>query len=352
MPLSFEGSEESRDNQLDWASRPGRLPPPGEYDYLYSEKTPAKTKGGRGSKSKANINVNPHPLDLPARGCTQDRSAELDRLVEQKRELEHQLQVDNMRLEIQNLKLSLSSKVANTSVPPAPHNPTVPSHTTATSVAHHDMASFLDRLTTLGHGEKTKNVKSGMEDKPTDVIVKKLRWPHTCLKFRFSQGSKFEDLDLALLSAGELAVIANPATTDPEKKGRLALLSSTAGNSRMYEWEAVRSLHGACLGAIERGDKQWGDSFADYEPYMLYQHPLRSPAPSGAKLGSSSAPTNRDLHWYCSPWQTGDCPHKQVEHEGIANGQTRTVKHMCKACYRHSREVKGHPESSEDCPLK
>ncbi len=333
-----------------------------------------------------------------------ENTRELEHYALQKMKLEHENKLDDIKNEINSLKLSArtptllstpppskSSYTTNTEAPPTAASSTVaPSAVAPPTVApptlppasafdlkalrkepeaaasasaqltQYGLAEFLDGMKTFGEKQGNKKLKSGLEDKPTDTIVKKLRWPHTCLKFRFSpQGNKFTDLDLPLLCAGEIAIISDPTTSDTEKAGRLVLLSTTRYNSKIYKWEAVRSLHCACLGAIERGDKQWGDSFADYEPHMLFQHSIRTPPTqsstsknSGNSTSSYSATGDAShIHWFCRPWQIGKCSFK-AEHEGTVNGVRRTMEHICAVCYQKNEGAKLHPQSSEECPYK
>jgi hypothetical protein len=67
--------------------------------------------------------------------------------------------------------------------------------------------------------------KSGIDDKPSDEVVKKQLWPQSKLQYEYA-GSKisFEDLEFNLFVAGELEIISGKKISDKEKKGRIKLL--------------------------------------------------------------------------------------------------------------------------------
>ena len=186
-------------------------------------------------------------------------------------------------------------------------------------------------------------LRSGRVAKNCDVVVLSLFWPHTSLKFSYaSRDIRFEDLDTALLVAGELEIQNNPSVDPLEKAHRLALLQSIMYFSKRYSWNNCLDYFGAILAHVERGGS-FGDSEAlaviqlntlnmVKKPWPLTQATQLS-VPSNTYALSHyvpSAPTNQaqPRTWFCQTYQQGLCslldPHEQLYH-----GQPKVVSRIC-----------------------
>ncbi len=201
----------------------------------------------------------------------------------------------------------------------------------------------LDYLGKLGR-------RSGREAKGTDFVAKRLRWAHTGLEHSHST---FEKLDFPLLMVGELNIISSKSIPEEERVGRIELLKLIAHNSRVYQWEAVRSFYEAVLLDIERGHRVWGkkDSYRDLEPGVLYSHPLVNPGKKSTGGATSSAGKGDRTRFYCLGFQSGTCS-LASGHEAPVGNRKVTVEHFCRACFNKSKTVAWHAEKEARCPCK
>lgn len=202
-------------------------------------------------------------------------------------------------------------------------------------------------------GKKRKSLKSGQVATVAHCVQKQLCWPHTQLRYSYSQSNlTFSQLDFPLLVAGELTCILSPSLDPGERDGRLRLLQATAYHSKAFEWQACLDFFSTCLLEIERGDRSWGDnrSWLVEEANTLYQHPLRGDRSSrGPGVPGGRAGAGR--RWFCQGFQRGECNHKG-SHNALVKGVRRTVEHFCAACFQKHKSIKSHPDSSKECPLR
>lgn len=194
-----------------------------------------------------------------------------------------------------------------------------------------------------------KNLKSGQDCKITDKVVNQLTYAHTNLKYSWANmGLKYSDLDFPLLVAGELSTIKNDSISDVEKQGRLELLIATAYHTKTYYWNDVLNFHRTYMFEIEKGERQWGnrDSFISVEANTLYNRPVKS-VPFNKKPDQPR--TNQVKRWFCKAYQTGNCS-LFAPHDAMVLNKTRTVEHICAACYQKQGVASSHSESSTSCP--
>jgi hypothetical protein len=209
---------------------------------------------------------------------------------------------------------------------------------------------------------KPRVLRSGRVAKNCDIVLLSLLWPHTSLKFSYaSRDIKFEELDIALLVAGELEIQSNPSIDQSEKLHRLNLLQSIMYFSKRFVWSNCLDYFGAILAHVERGGL-----FSDSEALAVIQqntlnsvkknwpisHSNPSPSPSTNTYPSqhilAPQPVATQTHpWFCKPFQNGSCqlaePHDQMYH-----GNPIKVSHICAYCSLYRKIVSKHPE--KDCP--
>ncbi len=186
--------------------------------------------------------------------------------------------------------------------------------------------------------------KSGREAKVTDSVVNTLAWPHTQLNY--TNACSFDNIDLALLVAGEITIISSKKITEEEKQGRLELLRLVAYNSKLYQWAAVREFYATILLDIEKGVRNWGsrESYRDAEPNTLY---------GSRKESSNSNKPAIQKRFFCAQYQTGTCK-LGPKHEATlgADGKKVQVEHFCRACHRTLKTYPMHAECDKICPSK
>jgi hypothetical protein len=209
---------------------------------------------------------------------------------------------------------------------------------------------------------KPTALRSGRVAKNCDIVLLSLLWPHTSLKFSYaSRDIKFEELDIALLVAGELEIQANPSIQPSEKLHRLNLLQSIMYFSKRYVWSNCLDYFGAILAHVERGGL-----FSDSEALAVIQqntlNSVKKPLPISSSTPSPSTNTityptqhmpvpqpaaTQSRPWFCKPFQNGSCqlaePHDQIYH-----GSSIRVMHICAFCSLYRKTVAKHPE--KDCP--
>jgi hypothetical protein len=130
--------------------------------------------------------------------------------------------------------------------------------------------------------DTTKGKKvSGRVAKVEANVVKAVVWPHSVLELKYvPEGVTYADLDLALLVAGELAIIASRETSPVEARARSTLLKKVAYIARIHSWLAAKTLHLAALSEVERGERSWEDiRIGELTSEVLAARPVASPAP-------------------------------------------------------------------------
>ncbi len=138
---------------------------------------------------------------------------------------------------------------------------------------------------------KPKHKRSGREVKAFDNVKVQLVWPHTQLRFQYiNSKTKFNNLDLALLIAGETQHILSNSPPADEITGRLKLIQLVSYHSKTYQWQACLNFYGAVLLEIERGLRDWSNvNFQEIEAGTLYQYTLTKKFSSQNKSQQSSS---------------------------------------------------------------
>ena len=188
-----------------------------------------------------------------------------------------------------------------------------------------------------------------------------LKWPHEHLGARYNNYGKselkFRNLDMRLLTAGELNICSSPAVSSRERKARLKLLGDVTFNSAYYQWQAILKFYAAVLSEVEQGNMQWGDDYARLEQQMLMPFPLvkvkverkEAPVYKSRDSGASFKTGGEDRVIFCADYQKKTCAQSE-SHMGLFYGRTIKLHHICGNCYRHSDRKVHHPSSSVDCP--
>jgi len=199
------------------------------------------------------------------------------------------------------------------------------------------------------------NVVSGRDARIRDSVNKTLVWPHTKLEYMYGATDIiYGNLDPALLVAGELSVILSSQRDGAI--GRLKLLRRLMYHSKQYTWPAARNFHEAVLLEVERGVRDWSNlDYRDIEATTLFQNP-QQPRTNNYKGSSSTSyqqaqPMRAPRRYFCIEYNKGRC-HQQSHHEAQIGATQQTVENFCATCWRRSRQVREHPEISNDCPLR
>ena len=194
---------------------------------------------------------------------------------------------------------------------------------------------------------KHKKIRSGMLDKATANILHKEVWPQkNLLEDWADEEMEFRHLQFEHHVAGEVRTI--ETSTEPAQiLGRLRLLRRMAyAKLRGYEWPLIRKMYAAILRSIEAKEYTWSDNFDRFEN-ILYSSKYQTPA---RQVRQEKEPQKK---WFCRDWNKEGCqkqaPHKAWFGSGT-NAVSRTVHHICAACYMKDRAMKDHPETHETCP--
>ena len=198
--------------------------------------------------------------------------------------------------------------------------------------------------------------RSGKSKKLTSYVQFPQKWPHSHLSLHFvSKEKKYEDLSIAEFCAGYIAIL----ETSPKSKNapRVAHLKELMYLATKYQWRYVLNYHAACLMEIERGHLKWGDSFQLLQSTTLAGGILSQS--SNQNRGGASGSGTRSVGQFgkeggtvfCRFYQRGTCP-QTGDHQGIFNGETRLLRHICAKCWLSEKKVEVHPETSADCPSK
>ena len=207
----------------------------------------------------------------------------------------------------------------------------------------------------LGKDKNVEKLKSGAEDVAVMSVKKTLFWPQAYLKYSHARKQyKFVDLpSFNLLVAGEIACLLSGELSECEIRARLQLLRETAYHCENFTWDSVRDFHYNVMLAVERGDKDWGDSLIDIQANTLLSgSQWRQSGSQGSYArkteGSGQAAASRKF--WCGEFQRNMCKW-QGAHEGVVKGVRRWLEHICAACLQRGRAVRYHGEASRECPM-
>lgn len=201
-------------------------------------------------------------------------------------------------------------------------------------------------------GTKMKKIKSGIIDKPTDKVVKKLDWPQAELKYEISgRMLEFQDLDFQQFVAGELEIITGSNISEAEKQARLNFLKKISYYAFDFEWNVVRNFYASWLKSIEKGEKSWQDDTTALEVRMLLGHAKLETYHNQRKFKFAKRQDYKTVEkdWYCPLYNKNKCRSKTA-HNLNFRGQDRWVQHICAACLLKDGVKSKHPECSSVCP--
>ena len=159
-------------------------------------------------------------------------------------------------------------------------------------------------------------------------------WPNEnlgpCYNNYSKAETKYRQLDMRTLVAGELNIVCDCGVSMREREARLRLLGDVNFYSAHYQWSALLKFHAAVLSEVERGRMEWGDDYSRLEQQMLMPFPLgkskterraeKGPG-SGAKAISGSG-RNEDRVLYCAEFQNNAC-HFHNDHVGGSSSDSR-----------------------------
>lgn len=170
-------------------------------------------------------------------------------------------------------------------------------------------------------------------------------WPHHALGPRYtdfvSKRLEHYDLDLRLLTIGELEICMNSDTQSDERLARLALLKELSHYSKFYDWRAILKLHATVLSEIQQGSRSWNDSIDSLIHQILLPHRLpkvvTSPSTQPSKL------------WYCGDYNNEGCEFAD-KHTININGKPCQARHICAKCWIADKQRNYHSRMSDECP--
>ena len=197
-----------------------------------------------------------------------------------------------------------------------------------------------------------------------------LKWPHENLGAKYNNFGKnevkYKNLDLRLLTAGEINICGMYGVSQNEKDARLRLLGDVVFNAAFYQWNAILKFHAAVLGEIQQGNMQWGDDYYRLEQQMLMPFPLvkgksekrgdtrdtrdtRDTSGRGRDSARSGSGGNYSQPVYCADYQKGSCLQGE-SHQGWFFGSKVMLHHVCSNCLKNSNIKANHPASNTECP--
>ena len=195
---------------------------------------------------------------------------------------------------------------------------------------------------------------SDSDSEPHDAV----KWPHEFLGARYNNygksDTKYKQLDMRMLVAGEINIICNGGVSESERNARLKLLGDVVYSSAYYQWGAILKLHAAILSEVAAGHMNWGDDYARLEQQMLMPFPISKPKEkksekSGTQKQRDSRANAEERVVYCSDYQQRNCQHAD-NHQGQFFGQSVTLQHICANCWKVAKVKANHPGASTDCP--
>ena len=186
--------------------------------------------------------------------------------------------------------------------------------------------------------------RSGKSKRLTSYVKYPQEWPHSHLSLHFvNKEKKFEELTLAEFCAGYSSIL--NTCSKATRAHRTTHLTELMYLATKYQWRCVLNYHAACLLEIERGHLEWGDSFQ-----MLQSTTLAGGFLNGNHGGGSNT-GKKEGTLFCVGYQRGTCQQAR-DHYGFFEGESRLLKHICAKCWRKSKKLASHPETSELCPSR
>ena len=117
-----------------------------------------------------------------------------------------------------------------------------------------EIRSPLCKTDRRSHAHTGKSLKSGKEAKITSTGLYPQSWPHCYLSITHGRPDlKYEELTLADFIAGYGQILLCPDLLQVERSSRIKHLVSLMYFSRLHNWQAMLSFHGAVLLEIKRG---------------------------------------------------------------------------------------------------
>ena len=205
-------------------------------------------------------------------------------------------------------------------------------------------------------------VSSADGSSESDTVCHKLKWPHENLGARYNNFGKtdfqYKNLDMRLLSAGEINICNLAEVSGKEKSARLKLLGDIMFNSAYYQWQALLRFHAAVLTEVELGNMCWGDDYYRLEQQMLMPFPLvkeriekkvekQGKGREGARGGQGANAERPPI--FCGDYQRGECS-QGSSHHGWFFGSRVMLHHICSKCLKCSNTRVQHPSTNTDCP--
>ena len=202
-----------------------------------------------------------------------------------------------------------------------------------------------------------KHLKSGRVKKVGDFVRRQEDWPHTKLSLQFaSKDLKYDSLDMPLFVAGTIESILSDVMSKRFSlvHNKLVHLKSLMYHATYNEWSTILDLHAAIVTEIERGHRNWNDSFLDVEQKVLSVSSSKkeniktgSTGKGAGKGGNNSTPVN-SATMFCKAYQSGKC-NKSFPHRLQIGKKQFTVSHICATCWIVNKDKNEHPESSKEC---
>ena len=218
-----------------------------------------------------------------------------------------------------------------------------------------NMADWLSRLNRQDIGEsicegeqeggcKHGKLKSGILEKATMNIMHKETWPQKSLMEDWAdEDIEFRQMQFEHHVAGEVCTI-ETCTQPAEILGLLKLLRRMAyAKLRGYDWTAVRKMYAAILRSIEVREYSWEFNFGGFEGILFKRPPQCRGRTEGERIKD-----NNQKKWFSRDWNKPEGCNKTSPHKAwFGSGSSaisRTVIHMCVACYIHEGQgTKGPP---------
>ena len=192
-----------------------------------------------------------------------------------------------------------------------------------------------------------------MLDKATANIVHKEVWPQkNLLEDWADEDIEFKHLQFEHHIAGEVRTI-ETCTEPAQILGRLRLLRRMAyAKLRGYDWPIIRKMYAAIVRSIEAKEYTWSDNFDRFETILYRRQQMQNRQPRD--MGRAAPESQKK--WFCRDWNKTEGCSKQSPHKAwFGSGQnaiSRSVLHICAACYMKERAARDHPEYHDSCPHK
>ena len=192
-------------------------------------------------------------------------------------------------------------------------------------------------------------VKSGMDDKATDVVVSPQFWPHMCLPLeQVGREYTFAELDLRLLTAGKLEIITGDAVSDVEKGMETHVVEGCDVHCQVTWLANCQNVYSAVLRNIELGTLHWDSEFS-----MIKQVVLLKPTATNnvSKFGDRkpSRGSVRPNAWYCCAFQSKCCTKKAHDDDVFPSEMVVSVKHFCSVCYAKDKKNALYAKTESSC---